>query len=164
MTKTAHVSYCGNYRYTLTRTWESRPRVCAFIGLNPSTADATQDDPTIRKCIGFAKKWGYGGIVMLNLYAWRATKPADLFKAQSEGKDVVGPENSLQYLLAYLRYFDCSRVIAAWGKNGGGYGIRVKAHVHGLMYLRLNGDGSPAHPLYIPYDVQPQPFPLPEAK
>lgn len=96
----------GPYRYTLTRVWEEeRPRVC-FVMLNPSTADASQEDPTIRRCLSFARSWGYGSLEVVNLFAWRATKPTDIFSAPSP----VGEENDHHLALAFAR---AERIIAA---------------------------------------------------
>ena len=81
MIKSAEISPCGLYRYSLTRKWEAWKGTVNFIMLNPSTADAQEDDPTIRRCIGFAKAWGYGGIVVTNLFAYRATNPKELKKS-----------------------------------------------------------------------------------
>jgi len=106
----AGFSPCGCYRYWLTRTWdESRSAVC-WLMLNPSTADATRDDPTIRRCIGIARRWGHGGIVAVNLFALRATDPAELVRAV----DPVGPENDA----AVRSHTAGLRVIAAWGSKG----------------------------------------------
>lgn len=170
MRKLADISPCGLYRYTLLRVWDERLPLACFIGLNPSTADATLDDNTIRKCMGFARHWRCGGILMLNLYAWRATKPAELKKQFRAGRDIVGLEiNSLQNMAAAIRYHNCKYVIAAWGKNGGIRGESCKTFLSGVMpesgkpglhYLRLNKDGSPEHPLYIPYATKPKPFEL----
>ena len=78
MKKDAQLSTCRKYRYALWRTWdEAKPQVM-IIGLNPSTADETKDDPTITRCINFAKAWGYGGVCMANLFAYRATAPSDV--------------------------------------------------------------------------------------
>ena len=83
-------SPCRRYRYTLWRAWDMfNPGYVMFIGLNPSTADEVQDDPTIRRCIGYAKEWGYGAFCMTNIFAFRATDPR-VMKAQA---DPVGPEN-----------------------------------------------------------------------
>lgn len=86
---TAGISECGTYRYWLCREWSPGLDSLVWLMLNPSTADATQDDPTIRRCMGFARRWGYGGITVVNLYAYRATNPRDLLTAA----DPVGPEN-----------------------------------------------------------------------
>ena len=99
----------GDYRYTLVRTWNSTAEPLVFILLNPSTADASQDDPTIRRCIGFAKRWGFGGIVVVNLYAYRATKPRDMLAAE----DPIGPENDR--ILGET--VSGKTVVAAWGTN-----------------------------------------------
>ncbi|GHX72979.1 hypothetical protein VCSRO16_3593 [Vibrio cholerae] len=73
MKNTAELSKCRKYRYALWRTWDSDKPFAMFIGLNPSTADEKNDDPTLRRCINFAKSWGYGGVCMANLFAFRAT-------------------------------------------------------------------------------------------
>ena len=79
----AELSECGKYRYSLTRIWdETKPKVM-FIMLNPSTADANNDDPTIRRCIGFAKSWGFGGLYVCNLFGFRATNPKELLKVNN---------------------------------------------------------------------------------
>lgn len=102
MKRDAWISTCGRYRYTLWRIWDaSRPFVC----LNPSTADANKDDPTLRRVMAFAQAWGYGGVLMLNQYAYRATNPADMKRAL----DPIGEFNDLLTPQAGL-------VVAAWGK------------------------------------------------
>jgi hypothetical protein len=109
--RSADFSLCRTYRYTLWRVWNSKvPPVC-FIGLNPSTADELEDDPTIRRCMRFAKAWGYGGLVMANLFAFRAT---DL-RVMKAAIDPVGPDND-----AWLRRMAdrAGIVIAAWGNHG----------------------------------------------
>ncbi|MFD3920195.1 DUF1643 domain-containing protein [Streptomyces sp. NPDC058595] len=88
MIRTALISDCGRYRYRLTRTWGPGP-AAVMVMLNPSTADGTQDDPTVRRCVTFADAWGCGGLIVVNLYAWRATKRAELKLAP----DPVGPDN-----------------------------------------------------------------------
>lgn len=153
-TKTAVISDCGKYRYELTRRWGSGEAVC-FIGLNPSTADANIDDPTIRRCVNYAKSWGYSELIMVNVFAWRATDPKDMLEA---GKDAVGPDN-IQYIDRAIRR--SSMAVAAWGNNCpvlhselymlAEYGPRLHA-------LKLNKSGSPAHPLYQKKDIKPQPL------
>lgn len=154
MVKTAMMSVCQQYRFTLTRSWDPAKPYACVIGLNPSTADADKDDPTIRKCVGFAKQWDCGGLLMLNLFAWRATKPADLKKEQKRGRDIVGVDgNSFNHLEEYMKNVTCSHVVAAWGKNAGSRGELAAERFRSLplLYLRLNKDGSPEHPLYVPY-------------
>ena len=81
----AVISQDERHRYSLTRRCGNGPRVCCWIMLNPSTADATTDDPTIRRCVRFTQAWGYNALTVVNLYAWRATDPADLRNAQRAG-------------------------------------------------------------------------------
>ena len=99
----ALLSSCGTYRYRLWRYWHTEREPLIFIMLNPSTADAMQDDPTIRKCIGFAKRLGFGGIEVVNLFAYRATDPRDL---RANGYQ-VGPDDFVaiqQRLLAWANH------------------------------------------------------------
>jgi len=128
--------------------------VVAFLGLNPSTADETQDDPTVRRCLGYAKQWGYGRMVMLNIFAFRATDP----RVMKAAPDPVGPEND-RYLLEASRR--AHLVVAAWGNHGAfrGRSKRVvemlrQAGVE-LRCLKLTGQGEPGHPLYLPKNLQP---------
>jgi hypothetical protein len=109
---TAVLSDCGEYRYELRRTWgaDDEPLVC-WVMLNPSTADADQDDPTIRRCISFSNRWGFGRLVVVNLFARRATDPKELL----HGGDPVGSANDASTLAAAL---EADRVIAAWGAHG----------------------------------------------
>lgn len=147
----ANFSRCRRYRYTLWRRWDSSRPLVMIIGLNPSTADARQNDPTIRRCIGFARDWGYGGLVVTNLFAFRATYPADL-KATS---DPVGPRNDV-----WLRRMagQVEMIVAAWGNDGTwlNRGVRVRQMLaRRLFCLRLNAAGQPAHPLYLPAGLKP---------
>jgi hypothetical protein len=136
------------WRYALWRAWDPDRPTVAFVGLNPSTADETLDDPTIRRCIGFAKSWGYGGLYMLNLFAFRATDPADMKAAA----DPVGPYND--EALSY-RQSRCQLTVAAWGVHGGfkGRADHVLSHVlvsDAVYCLGKTKDGFPKHPLYLP--------------
>lgn len=145
----------GPYRYRLERAWEPAKARCAFIMLNPSTADARQDDPTIRRCIGFARKWGFGGLVVGNLFALRATDPRELLRAV----DPVGPENDA-HLLAIAR--TAGLVVAAWGTmaelRGRGAAVRESLEREGveLQVLGLTAEGYPRHPLYLKRELQPR--------
>lgn len=141
------------YRYDLWRTWLGGEGFAMFVGLNPSTADETQDDPTIRRCIAFAKAWGYAGLCMTNLFAFRATKPEDMKRAD----DPVGPQNDM---VLKERANRAGVVVAAWGAHGT-YKNRawwVQSMLPKLHYLRLTKDGHPGHPLYLPKTLTPQPW------
>jgi hypothetical protein len=150
----AYLSDCGRYRYCLTRdvaplTGEG---TVVFIGLNPSTADATTDDPTIRRCVRFARDWGFARLKMVNLYAYRATKPADLWLAA----DPVGPENDCT-IAKVIGGSDLA--VCAWGVNGTGKRVRdVLALVCAPHALGLTMHGAPRHPLYVRADTVPVPF------
>jgi len=148
---TAKLSKCINYRYALWRTWDSSKPYVLFIGLNPSTADETEDDPTLTRCINYAKSWGYGGVCMANLFAFRATKP----EAMKAAIDPVGKSNN-----KWLRQLskDAGLVVAAWGNDGSfkKRSTEVAKLIGGLTYLKLNKSGEPAHPLYQKADLQPK--------
>lgn len=151
MKRHADFSPCGQYRYALTRVWEQTDRGhVVFVGLNPSTADDARDDPTIRRCIAFAKSWGYGGLTVLNLFAFRATASKDLLVAD----EPVGPDNNAWLQTA----LHAPLVIAAWGRLGSHRqrASQVRAMLPAWHYLRLNKDGAPAHPLYLPGTLTPQ--------
>jgi hypothetical protein len=150
MDKAAKISECGLYRYELTRRWEAGPD-CTFIMLNPSTADAEVDDPTIRRCIGFSKHWGYGGLRVVNLYAYRATKPRDLFQVSN----AFGPENA-GYLQAAVK--DSSVLVAAWGAWTVPLDAASVLEGVPMICLGLTKGGSPRHPLYVKGDVEPCEF------
>ena len=145
----AAVSSCGKFRYSLGRHWGSEPDLL-FVMLNPSTADARVDDPTIRRCVGFAKREGAGGIQVVNLFAFRATKPEDMRAAV----DPVGPENN-DFLVDLFGRHD--RAVAAWGSGPyhyrAGFVRRLAAVMDcGLLCLGKTKDGSPRHPLYVRAD------------
>ena len=146
-------SPCRAYRYTLWREWIGGEGYAMFVGLNPSTADETQDDPTIRRCIAFAKAWGYAGLCMTNLFAFRATAP----KVMKAAADPVGPEND-RYLLALASR--AGVVVAAWGANGThlGRSSEVLKLLPKLQCLSLTKDGHPGHPLYLRKTLTPIPM------
>ena len=145
--KYALISDCGTYRYSLTRIWNRLGRRVVFIGLNPSTADAEVDDATIRVCIGYAKRWGYGSIEMVNLFSYRATKP----NIMKYAKDPVGPMNDSHLRISTNQIVNQQALyVAAWG-NHGAFNDRdkyVRKMFPELYYLKLNKSGQPCHPLY----------------
>ena len=153
MISTATISDCGLYRYDLQKIWQPRNGWVCWIMLNPSTADANQEDPTIRRCMGFAEKWGYGGITVGNLFAYRATKAKKMLKAD----DPIGPENDL-----YLERlsFAADLTVCAWGNHGAhlGRARRVLPLLTNPHYLRITKMGQPEHPLYLKGDLKPQRF------
>jgi hypothetical protein len=150
----AKFSPCRQYRYSLWRQWSKGFKICTFIGLNPSTADETINDPTIRRCIKFAKDWGFDQLCMLNLFAYRATDPA-VMKAYPSP---IGEEND-KTIAKIVR--DSHQVIAAWGTHGAhlGRADQVRRLIQSievpLYCLNENEDGSPAHPLYQKANVIP---------
>jgi hypothetical protein len=158
----AKFSECRTWRYALWRMWDWQGYAnnVMFIGLNPSTADERKDDPTIRKCIGFAKRWGYGGIYMLNLFAYRATQPKDMVLTEC---CPVGPGNDEAF--GYYRTH-VGLIVAAWGSLETRYRPRVSWQTRiatvvracgcPLYCLGMNQDGEPKHPLYVPYQSQLQ--------
>ena len=147
---TAVISPCEKYRYELRRWWNDYPDWMVFIGLNPSTADARIDDPTIRRCMSFAKLWGYGGMVMLNLFALRATNPRELCQAD----DPVGPDND-RWLTKHIHTSEL--VVAAWGNHGtlNERCGQVVTMFPQLTCLGLTKANQPKHPLYLPKTAEP---------
>ena len=150
---TAVISACGTYRYRLERLWDAELPKVAFIMLNPSTADASNDDPTIRRCIGFAKAWGFGGLIVGNLFALRSTDP----KALYSHSDPIGPDNDANLRAIAL----CSeQVICAWGAHGAyrdrGKHVGVLLDRFNLAALTITGKGEPGHPLYVPAATEPR--------
>ena len=142
----AQFSKCRKYRYALWRTWQEGDGHVTFIGLNPSMADETKDDPTIRRCIGFAKSWGFGGINMLNLFAFAATDPNVLKKVD----DPVGDQND-SFL---MRYCDAAGLnVACWGTRGAfmerGKKVIELLGAESLSCFGLTSGGHPKHPLYL---------------
>lgn len=156
------ISACQKYRYALWRfwEWESAGVAMAFIGLNPSTADHQQDDPTIRRCIGFAKREGYGGIYMLNLFAYRSTDPTVLYRVENP----IGPKNYEWIAEIHER---AGKTVACWGSRGTwqnqdvyvarlsrvGPDAKTKYVGDDLWCLGRTKDGHPRHPLYLRLDA-----------
>jgi hypothetical protein len=168
-------SPCRKYRYTLWREWDwsaqshivlrdlftpkARVSYVQFIGLNPSTADEVQDDPTVRRCICFAKSWGFGSLCMTNAFAFRATDPK-VMKAHEF--DSLCHIVNVDWIVEIAK--DASLVVAAWGKDGSHVGrdkVIVRAFERAgiaLHCLGTNNDGTPKHPLYLSQTLKPIPF------
>lgn len=151
----AYFSPCRTWRYCLTRDVAplTGDGTCAFVGLNPSIADETTDDPTIRRCIRFARDWGYARLKMVNLYALRSTDP----RALKTASDPVGPEND--HVLS-LVFGGADLVIAAWGVNADSERVaKVLAWpIRPHLCLGLTKDGAPRHPLYVRANAVPVVF------
>ncbi len=151
MRRTATFDSTSQYRYRLGRFWNAAlPRV-TFVMLNPSTADHRQDDPTIRRCIGFARDWGFGSLVVVNLFAFRTPSPARLARAPAP----VGPDNDRALRRARG---ESALVVAAWGNHGR---LRDRdREVRALLddravCLGMTKLGQPRHPLYVRRDARP---------
>jgi hypothetical protein len=157
----AELSHDTVYRYRLWRIWDaSLPRLL-WVMLNPSDADADIDDPTVRKCVGFARRWGYGSIEIVNLYAFRTPDPDVLKAAILDLVDAVGPDNEAAIRDAMTR---AKTVVAAWGappfavERGRQVREILRAHPN-VVCLRRTLGGHPWHPLYIPYVTVPEVYP-----
>jgi hypothetical protein len=154
LTEPAVISADGCYRYFLSRQWREDGQSIAFVGLNPSTADDKLDDPTIRRCIGFAKSWGGARLWMVNLFAYRATKPSVL----SSVPNPIGQTND-----KWLDHVICSAdlVVAAWGNHGHLHNRSssiIARHGERLHALSVTKNGMPGHPLYLRQDLTPTVF------
>lgn len=176
----ATISTCGRYRYRLWREWRLHPRPahwdmwtderglpvvdgnghqlgtpksCVFVMLNPSTADGKSDDPTIRRCVGFAKSWGYDRLEVVNIFAYRATNPRDLL-ALNHADDPVGWRNE-EYVRQVIARHRLGVIVCAWGAHGGhlGQDETMLGWIGSLprFALGLTAGGHPRHPLYVPY-------------
>ena len=148
----AIISECGLYRYWLGRSRDEGEGLVTFIMLNPSTADDRQDDPTIRRCLGFAASWGKQQVVILNIFGLRSTDPGELLKV----RDPIGPENDAALAKAE------GLIVCAWGNWGwlNHRGARVRSilvatHTQRVYCLGRTKRGQPKHPLYLRADLQP---------
>lgn len=127
-----------------------------FIGLNPSTADESINDPTIRRCINYAKDWGYGAMIMANIFAYRSTDP----KGLKEVSDPIGPENDASIIKIA---WEAAVVVLCWGGHGkylnrGNTIVQLLKDKVPLKCIEV-GNGFPKHPLYLKKDLAPIPFP-----
>ena len=158
----AQISPNGLYRYSLIRNFnDACGKRVAFVMLNPSTADGRKNDPTVRRCIDFAKLWGFNSLLVLNIFAYRTTDPTKLFIVD----DPVGPHNE-EIFKHYLQKVD--KVICAWGNHGDfridgmAQSERAIKWIHSTRHtptaLRMTKSGQPAHPLYLPKYIKPMIF------
>lgn len=156
----AEISPCGGYRYHLRRVLgESTPatlNVCLWIMLNPSTADALEDDPTIRRIVGFTHRWGFNCCDVVNIYGWRSPNPMALNFAA----DPVGADNAIWHERALE---SASRVVFAWGNHAdhkvvGPVIERVRQSRRETVHLGMTRNWQPKHPLYLKADTKPVPW------
>jgi hypothetical protein len=150
-TSSAEFSKCGTYRFELRRIWDNRRPPLVFVMLNPSTADAHTDDPTVARCRGRAWDGGYGGLVVVNIFALRSTDPIALRTAD----DPIGPDND-HWIMHCAR--GAGRVVCAWGAHGNndgrGEAVRKMLTDAGIRLhaLGFTMKGEPRHPLYVRSD------------
>ncbi len=150
----ATFSSCRRWRYLLWRRWDVGKPVANFLMLNPSTADEVRLDPTCSRARDYAERWGYGALIVTNVFGWRSTDPA----AMRAAKDPVGPGNDAAIVSAAK---ESALVVCAWGNHAGHLKrsaavsrllIEAKVKLHAL---RVNANGEPAHPLYLPGNLRP---------
>ena len=153
----ASFSRCRRWRYLLWRRWDEARPLANFLMLNPSTADEFKLDPSCTRARRYAERWGYGGLIVTNLFGWRATDPDVMLAAQ----DPVGRGND-RAILAAAR--EAAIVVCAWGNHGAHNErsrqvlSRLRCAGLSLHMLRMNGSGEPAHPLYLPGSLAPAHF------
>ena len=153
----AAFSPCRRWRYLLWRRWDAAKPAANFLMLNPSTADEVRLDPTCARARDYAVRWGYGALIVTNVFGWRATDPEDMKAA----KDPVGPGNDAAIMKAAR---EAAIVVCAWGNHGAVLerSSRVKYLLNKnrirLQILRLNAGGEPAHPLYLPARLKAVPW------
>lgn len=163
MHRAASISKCGAYRFSLHRTWkENDTKRVVWLMLNPSTADAEVDDPTIRRCIGYAKDWGFDGITVVNLFPLRTPSPdvlAETMRRAPEPTDIL--KMNISYVESECSWNSPALVMAAWGTNGALLRRnklvidRLTALGVSLHVLGLTEDRHPKHPLYLKKDLKP---------
>ena len=152
-------SRCRRWRYLLWRCWDESKPAANFLMLNPSTADERRLDPSCTRARNYAERWGFGAVVITNIFGWRATDPEEMKSV----RDPVGPGNDAAIVKAAR---EAKLVVCAWGNHGVHLNrseavldllrkTRIRMHV-----LRVNGAGYPAHPLYLPASLKPTRWPL----
>lgn len=158
LSKSAVLSKDGVYRFVLHRQWKPGDKRAVFVMLNPSTADARDDDPTIRRCIDYAQQWGMDGLTVVNLFPLRATDPKQIPKHREEPEAL---KTNLGYLESECYWNRPEVVVCAWGEDGG-IAQRDKLVLKtlnalgvNLTLLKRNEDGTPSHPLYLRKTLTP---------
>ena len=151
----------SNHRYVLHRQWIGNGRLCNFIMLNPSTADDVFDDPTIRRCIGFSKRWGFSRLVVTNLCAYRATRPSDLLELVCADRSLAIGDGNDGHILDWANVADL--VVCAWGDNcelvfDRDVDVIATLRHRDLYCIRRTMKGNPAHPVREKYTDTPQMF------
>jgi hypothetical protein len=150
----AAFSRCRRWRYLLWRRWDETRPAANFLMLNPSTADEVKLDPSCTRARVYAERWGFGGLIVTNLFGWRATDPEEMKSVP----DPVGRGNDAAILRAAR---EAAVVVCAWGNHGAhmGRGEQVLKALRlskiQLNYLKMNGAGHPSHPLYLPGTLEP---------
>lgn len=159
--RTAHISGDGKYRYELKRVWNKKLKRVVFIGLNPSTADGEQDDATIRRLRNFAKAWGYGGFVIINLFAYRSTNPRILVEeGYKHGREhIIGPRNK-EYIFKYLHKTKYPIAMLMWGNNVPMRFIKYARQIADFWipkahYFKKTKEDNPAHPVRLSASLKP---------
>ena len=149
----AEFSDCRKWRYLLWRRWDARGPVANFLMLNPSTADELKLDPTCARARAYAEAWGYGALIVTNIFGWRSTDP----KALRQVKDPVGRGNDAAIVRAAR---ESALVVCAWGNHGVERSSQVRELLRGidLHVLKLTGAGEPGHPLYLKKSLKAAPW------
>jgi hypothetical protein len=149
----AEFSDCRKWRYLLWRRWDRRGAIANFLMLNPSTADEAKLDPTCARARAYAEAWGYGALIVTNVFGWRSTDP----RALKLVKDPVGKGNDAAILRAAR---ESDLVVCAWGNHGIDRSRQVRELLKGipLHVLKLTGAGEPGHPLYLKKSLKAAPW------
>lgn len=157
----AEFSADGRHRYALTRFWTSGEGTTVFVMLNPSTASAMANDPTVRRCCGYARDWGRRRLIVVNLFALVSTAPEVLY----QHADPTGDPQNLETILHWASDANTREVVCAWGAHGrhlarGARVLRKLREIDGVRPLafKLTENGEPQHPLYLPADLRPVPI------
>jgi hypothetical protein len=154
-------SDCERWRYVLWRVWNWQLRLLLSISLNPSKADAFRNDNTVSKMMRYARLWGFGGLIKLNAYGWRATSPAEM---KSHGVEAIGDLNDFWIQQVWKVFGPEGRdqiglSVGSWGQHDFlNRGPLIREYIPNLHHLGLNQNGSPTHPLYLPMTIKPMPF------